>query len=136
MAEEFVHRPVIVDEVLEALRPRSGGRYVDGTLGGGNHAAAILSASAPNGFLFGSDRDSSAVEAARKRLAEFQGRFEIRQGKFSELADWVEQGSCDGVLLDLGVSSPQLDRPERGFSFQQGPLDMRMDTRQSTTAAD
>ncbi len=136
MAQEFVHRPVMLGEVLEALRPRSGGRYVDGTLGGGNHAAAILTASAPDGFLFGSDRDSSAVEAARKRLAEFQGRFEVRQGKFSELADWIEQGSCDGVLLDLGVSSPQLDRPERGFSFQQdGPLDMRMDQGQAVTAA-
>src|SRR5436190_7489159 len=136
MAEEFVHRPVMLGEVLEALRPRSGGRYVDGTLGAGNHAAAILAASAPDGFLFGSDRDRSAVEAARQRLSEFQGRFEVRQCKFSELADWIEQGSCDGVLLDLGVSSPQLDRPERGFSFQQdGPLDMRMDQGQAVTAA-
>src|SRR5437773_1809080 len=132
MAEEFLHRPVMVDEVLEGLRPRSGGRYVDGTLGAGNHSAAILTASAPGGFLFGSDRDISAVEAARKRLAEFRGRFEIRQGKFSELPNWIEHGSCDGVLLDLGVSSPQLDRPERGFSFQQdGPLDMRMDQGQA-----
>ena len=73
----------------------------------------------------------------RRRLAEFAGRFELRQGNFADLADWVEQGSCDGVLLDLGVSSPQLDEAERGFSFQQdGPLDMRMDRRQQLTAAD
>ena len=72
-----------------------------------------------------------------ERLAEFAGRFELRQGNFAELADWVPPGSCDGVLLDLGVSSPQLDEAERGFSFQQdGPLDMRMDRRQRLTAAD
>jgi 16S rRNA (cytosine1402-N4)-methyltransferase len=87
--------------------------------------------------LYGCDRDGVAVEAAARRLAEFAGRFEIRRGNFSELADWVPAGSCDGVLLDLGVSSPQLDVAERGFSFQQdGPLDMRMDSRQTMTAAD
>jgi 16S rRNA (cytosine1402-N4)-methyltransferase len=87
--------------------------------------------------LFGCDRDGGAVEAAERRLAEFAGRFEIRRGNFSELADWVPAGSCDGVLFDLGVSSPQLDLADRGFSFQQeGPLDMRMDSRQTTTAAD
>lgn len=123
-------------EVLAALQPRPGGRYVDGTLGGAGHAAAILEASAPTGFLYGGDRDAAALEAARRRLAEFAGRCELRQGNFSELADWIEPRSCDGVLLDLGVSSPQLDQPERGFSFQQeGPLDMRMDQRQSLTAA-
>jgi len=124
-------------EVLEALQPRPGGRWVDGTIGGGGHAEALLRASSPNGWLFGSDRDGAAVEAAGKRLAPFAGRYEIRRANFSELADWIEKDSCDGVLLDLGVSSPQLDEPERGFSFQQdGPLDMRMDTRQSLTAAD
>jgi 16S rRNA (cytosine1402-N4)-methyltransferase len=127
----------MVAEVLEALRPRSGGRYVDGTLGGSSHAAAILRASSPDGWLYGCDRDPAAVEAARERLSEFTGRFEVRQGNFSELAEWIGQRSCDGVLLDLGVSSPQLDRPERGFSFQQdGPLDMRMDPGQPATAAD
>jgi 16S rRNA (cytosine1402-N4)-methyltransferase len=110
---------------------------VDGTLGGGGHAAAILAASSPAGWLYGCDRDSAAVEAADRRLARFAGRFELRQANFADLADWVPAGSCDGVLLDLGVSGPQLDRAERGFSFQQdGPLDMRMDTRQSHTAAD
>jgi len=128
---------VLVAEVLAALQPRPAGRYVDGTLGGGGHAAAILAASSPTGWLYGCDRDSAAVEAASRRLAGFAGRFELRQASFAELASWVPAGSCDGVLLDLGPSSPQLDRAERGFSFQQeGPLDMRMDTRQGNTAAD
>jgi 16S rRNA (cytosine1402-N4)-methyltransferase len=133
---DFVHKPVMVAEVLEALRPKAGGRYVDGTLGGGGHAASILAASSPTGWLSGCDCDGAAIEAAKRRLAEFAGRFEIRRENFSDLAAWVPAGSCDGVLLDLGVSSPQLDQPERGFSFQQdGPLDMRMDDRQPMTAA-
>src|SRR5687767_8631824 len=127
----------MVEEVLEALRPRDGGLYVDGTVGAGGHAAAILRASASGGRLIGFDRDETAIEAARRRLAEFAGRFELRHGNFSELAETIERGSCDGVLLDLGVSSPQLDQAERGFSFQQeGPLDMRMDCRQAVTAAE
>jgi 16S rRNA (cytosine1402-N4)-methyltransferase len=134
---DFVHKPVMVAEVLDALKVASGGRFVDGTLGGAGHAEAILAASSPNGWLYGCDRDGAAVEAARKRLAQFAGRFEIRQGNFAELSSWVSPGSCDGVLLDLGVSSPQLDLAERGFSFQQdGPLDMRMDTGQGFTASD
>jgi 16S rRNA (cytosine1402-N4)-methyltransferase len=133
---EFAHKSVMLREVLEALRPRAGGRYADGTLGGGGHAAAILAASAPDGWLDGCDRDAVALESARQRLAPYAGRFELRQLNFADLASWIAPGSCDGVLLDLGVSSPQLDTAERGFSFQQdGPLDMRMDTRQSTTAA-
>jgi 16S rRNA (cytosine1402-N4)-methyltransferase len=96
-----------------------------------------LAASSPTGWLSGCDCDGTAVEAAGRRLAEFAGRFEIRRGNFSELADWVPANSCDGVLLDLGVSSPQLDVAGRGFSFQQdGPLDMRLDQRQPLTAAD
>ena len=127
----------MVAEVLAAIDPRAGGRYVDGTVGGGGHAAAILEASAPTGSLFGCDRDGAALEAAAARLAEFAGRFELRRGNFEELAAWVEAASCDGVVLDLGVSSLQLDRAERGFSFQQdGPLDMRMDRRQALRAAD
>jgi 16S rRNA (cytosine1402-N4)-methyltransferase len=133
----FVHKPVLLVEVLAALRPRSGGRYADGTVGGGGHAAAILAACAPEGWLFGCDRDGVAVAAARERLAQFAGRFELRHGNFADLAGGWPTGSCHGVLLDLGVSSPQLDTAERGFSFQQdGPLDMRMDVRQSLTAAE
>lgn len=124
-------------EVLEALRPKAGGCYADGTIGGAGHAAAILAASSPTGWLYGCDRDGAAIEAAGRRLGEFAGRFELRQGNFLELPDWVSPASCDGVLLDLGVSSPQLDTAARGFSFQQeGPLDMRMDTRQPLTAAE
>jgi 16S rRNA (cytosine1402-N4)-methyltransferase len=85
----------------------------------------------------GVDRDGTALRAAQERLAPFGGRFELRQGGFDRLADWVPPASCDGVMFDLGVSSPQLDHPERGFSFQtDGPLDMRMDPAQSLTAAD
>jgi len=124
-------------EVLNALNPRPGGRYADGTIGGGGHAAIILTASSPTGWLSGCDRDGDAIEATRARLAEFAGRFEIRRGNFAELAGWVPAAGCDGVLLDLGVSSPQLDCAGRGFSFQHdGPLDMRMDTRQPLEAAD
>ena len=134
---DYVHKPVMVAEVLDALRPKPDGRYADGTIGGGGHAAAILAASSPTGWLYGCDRDGAAVEAASRRLTEFAGRFEIRQGIFADLAGWVPAGRCDGVLLDLGVSSPQLDAAGRGFSFQQdGPLDMRMDPRQPLTAAD
>ncbi len=124
-------------EVVDALKPKPGGRYADGTVGGGGHAAAILDTSSPTGWLSGCDRDGAAVEAAARQLAAFAGRFEIRRGNFAELPDWVPAYSCDGVVFDLGVSSPQLDVAGRGFSFQQeGPLDMRMDSRQATTAAD
>ncbi len=132
----FFHKPVMVAEVLDTLKPKPGGRYVDGTLGGAGHAAAILAASSPTGWLFGCDRDGAAVDAARRRLADFAGRFEVRHGNFAELADWLPANSCNGVLLDLGVSSPQVDDSARGFSFQlDGPLDMRMDKRQPLTAA-
>jgi 16S rRNA (cytosine1402-N4)-methyltransferase len=127
----------MVTEALAGLGAKPNGRYADGTIGGGGHAAAILESSGPNGWLFGCDRDGAAVEAAQARLTRFAGRFEIRRGNFAELVEMAGSGSFDGVLLDLGVSSPQLDESERGFSFQQdGPLDMRMDSRQSVTAAE
>ena len=133
----FVHIPVLVQDVLEALSPRSGALCVDGTVGGGGHAAAWLAASSPSGRLFGCDRDGDAIEAAGVRLAEFAGRFELRRGNFADLAQWLPAGSCEAVLLDLGVSSHQLDEAERGFSFlQDGPLDMRQDQRDVGTAAD
>ncbi len=136
MAPDFAHSPVMVAEVVEALEPLPGGRYADGTIGGAGHAAVILAASSPSGWLFGCDRDGTAIEAAQRRLAEYAGRFEVRRGNFADLTEWVAPSSCDGVLLDLGASSAQLGAAERGFSFQQeGPLDMRMDTRQALTAA-
>ena len=137
MGPEFEHRPVMLAEVLDALKLTPGAWIADGTLGGSGHAASILAATSPNGRLFGCDRDGAAVEAARRRLAPFAGRIEIRQGNYADLASWVPAASCDGLLLDLGVSSPQLDSPERGFSFQRdGPLEMRMDASQGMTAAE
>jgi 16S rRNA (cytosine1402-N4)-methyltransferase len=134
---DFIHKPVLMAEVLECLQIKPGSLCLDGTVGGGGHAEAILKASAPNGRLFGCDRDGNAVAAARERLSAFPGRFEIRQGNYADMAEWLQPESCDAVLLDLGVSSPQLDKAERGFSFQQdGPLDMRMDQSQGPTAAD
>src|SRR5215207_3984545 len=135
----FIHQPVMMGEVLEGLAPQPAGRYVDATIGGAGHAEAILGASRPDGWLYGCDRDGAAIEAAEARLraAGYAGRFEIRRGNFSDLTGWIPAGSCDGVLFDLGVSSPQLDEPHRGFSFQaDGPLDMRMDSRQALTAAE
>lgn len=133
----FHHQPILLTEVVAALQPKPGGRYVDGTLGGSGHAAAVLRASSPTGRLFACDRDGEAVAVARERLCEFGDRVEIRQGNYSELGGWIEAGSCDGVLLDLGVSSYQLDTAARGFSFlQDGPLDMRMNPKQGESAAD
>src|SRR5437773_4089148 len=103
----------MVAEVLEALEPLTGGRYADGTIGGAGHAAAILAASSPSGWLYGCDRDGAAVEAARERLAEFAGRIEIRQGNFAELAEWVPAGSCDGGRLDPGGHSAPPAPPAR-----------------------
>jgi 16S rRNA (cytosine1402-N4)-methyltransferase len=132
----FIHKPVMEAEVVEALGPMPAGLIADGTVGGGGHAAAILRTSSPAGRLVACDRDAMAVEAATARLSEFAGRFEIRRGNYADMADWIPPESCDGVLLDLGVSSPQLDVAGRGFSFQQdGPLDMRQDQRQELTAA-
>lgn len=133
----FAHIPVMLEQVLSGLQVRSGGRWLDGTVGGAGHAEAILEATSPTGWLYGSDRDAAAIRAAEERLQRFAGRFELRRGNFTEVGDWIPAGSCDGALLDLGVSSHQLDTAERGFSFQQdGPLDMRMDDRQSLTASE
>jgi 16S rRNA (cytosine1402-N4)-methyltransferase len=134
---EFLHKSVMLGEVLEALQPKPGSKYADGTIGGSGHAAAILRASAPDGWLFGMDRDETALAVARERLAEFEGRFELRRGNFAEMADWIPAGTCAGVLMDVGVSSPQLDVAERGFSFaSEGPLDMRMNQEDPVTAGD
>lgn len=124
-------------ETLAALRPRAGQAYWDGTCGGAGHSEAILQASSPTGFLYACDQDGDAIAAANVRLAPFAGRFDLRRLNFADGAEFVPAGSCAGVLLDLGVSSPQLDTPERGFSFQHdGPLDMRMSQSAPRTAAD
>ena len=133
---EFIHEPVLLEEALPALQPAAGLLFVDGTVGGGGHAEAILSASGPDGRLVGFDRDDWALAAAAKRLKRFGDRLELYREPFAGLAKRLGKASCDGVLLDLGVSSPQLDEAERGFSFQvEGPLDMRMDRRQPVSAA-
>jgi len=132
---EFIHEPVLLEEVLLALQPAAGRLYVDGTVGGGGHAEAILEASGPGGRLVGFDRDDWALAAAARRLKRFGDRLELHREPFAGLAKCLAKASCDGVLLDLGVSSPQLDEAERGFSFQvEGPLDMRMDRRQPVSA--
>lgn len=136
--EEAVHVPVLLREVLEALRPERGGVFVDATLGLGGHAEAILAAS-PGVRLVGIDRDPEALALARERLARFQDRFVAVEGRHEELTlhlDRLGLAEVDGVLADLGVSSMQLDRAERGFSFMKdGPLDMRMG-KSGPTAAD
>lgn len=133
----FNHIPVMLEEVMTALRPSEGGRYADGTVGGGGHAVVLLERSGATGWVTGFDRDGEAIEAAAAALRRFAGRFELRRCNFSEMGEWIESGSLDGVLLDLGVSSPQFDRPSRGFSVNKlGPLDMRQDNRQTLTAAD
>lgn len=138
--ELFAHRSVLYQETLVALSPRSGGRYVDGTVGAGGHAAGILQASAPHGQLLGLDLDPAALELAAQRLAEFGGRAILQRGSYGQMSQHLAAmgwDAVDGILLDLGASSMQFDRPERGFSFQQeGPLDMRFDPNGSTTAAD
>jgi 16S rRNA (cytosine1402-N4)-methyltransferase len=134
------HVPVMTREVLAALNVRPGGRYIDGTVGAGGHAYAIMEAAAPGGSLLGIDRDPRALEQARHRLARFGEDVRLEQGSFAEMAQICEKYSfapVHGVLLDLGLSSMQLEEAERGFSFQrEGPLDMRFDPEQEVTAAD
>lgn len=123
--EPFHHVPVLLDEVLELLPPGPGLLYADGTLGGAGHALAMVERGCA---LVGCDQDLSALAAARERLAPWGERVELHHARFSALAGLLGERRADLVLLDLGVSSPQLDRPERGFSFRaDGPLDFRMD---------
>ena len=134
------HRPVFLREVLEALRPRSGGVYVDCTFGRGGHAVALLERIGPEGIVIGLDKDPEAVATGRK-LAERDARLHIHRGPFSGLAQVAKAedvfGTVDGILFDLGVSSPQLDAAGRGFSFRRnGPLDMRMDPDAGPSAAE
>lgn len=134
------HVPVLFAEVMAALRPASGGAYLDGTLGAGGHAAGLLDAAAPDGRLLGLDRDPSAVAFAANRLAPFGQRATLVVSSFGDMADVAPAhgfDAVDGVLLDLGLSSRQLGDAARGFSFAyDGPLDMRFDARSGPTAAD
>jgi 16S rRNA (cytosine1402-N4)-methyltransferase len=137
---EEAHLPVLLEETMAWLSPRPGGSYCDGTVGLGGHARAILERSSPDGRLIGLDRDPDALAAARTRLEPFGDRVTLVHARFSEARSVLERLGMipiDGFLVDLGVSSPQLDRPERGFSFRNdGPLDMRMDPTQGETAAE
>jgi len=136
----FEHRTVMRAEVLRFLQPTPGGCYVDATVGGGGHAEAILEAVGPEGRLLAFDRDEVALEAAGHRLARFGTQVRLQYGYFSKVGEAVLEAGVsrvDGILADLGVSSPQLDKADRGFSFgQDGPLDMRMDRTRGITAAD
>ena len=133
------HEPVLVAEVLAQLAPHTGGLYLDGTVGGGGHASAILGASAPDGKLLGIDRDPAALAMAGRELRRFGDRVVLARGNFAvldELAGEHNFAPVDGVLLDLGLSSIQLADEERGFSFRsRGRLDMRADPDLRTTAA-
>ncbi len=131
------HEPVLLAEALAMLAVKPGGLYVDGTLGMGGHAAAILDAGAPTARLVAFDRDAETMEKARAGLAAYGDRVRFVHGDFREIPRHLGDARADGILLDLGVSSVQLDTAGRGFSFQSdGPLDMRMDRSQGETAAD
>jgi len=137
MESDAAHVPVLLAEALELLAVRPGGLWVDGTVGLGGHARALLRASAPGGRLLGLDRDTETLELARATLLPFGERARVEPGDFREIDEHLRGERADGILLDLGFSSVQLDTPERGFSFQrEGPLDMRMDRRGGETAAD
>jgi 16S rRNA (cytosine1402-N4)-methyltransferase len=131
------HIPVMLNEAVEGLAVRAGGRYLDGTFGRGGHARAVLSRLGPDGRLLLMDQDPQAIATAQRDFAD-DARVTIRHANFATLAEWDETAAgLDGVLLDLGVSSPQLDEAARGFSFMaDAPLDMRMDTSQGENAAD
>lgn len=131
------HVPVMLTQVLEGLRVRAEGTYLDGTFGRGGHARAVLDRLGPGGRLLLMDRDPEAIASAQRDFGA-DARVRIRHASFAELAEWEETAAgLDGVLLDLGVSSPQLDDPARGFSFQgDGPLDMRMDPTRGASAAE
>ena len=131
------HLPVLLAESLELLAVRPGGLYVDGTLGLGGHASEVLRRSAPDGRFLGVDKDGETLERAMARLAPFGPRARFAQADFREIPELLAGALVDGILLDLGVSSVQLDSAERGFSFQaDGPLDMRMDRTRGETAAE
>lgn len=131
------HIPVLFDPCMRIMDPRPGGLYADGTLGAGGHSEGILNASAPDGKLLAFDLDPAAIEIASERLRKFGERVRIVNDSYVNLGLYADVNSLDGFIVDLGVSSMQLDRQERGFSFlQDGPLDMRFSPDQPLSAAD
>lgn len=139
MTQQFSHITVLLNEAIEGLALKAGGIYIDATFGRGGHTRQLLSQLSEDGTLYAIDRDPTAIAVARE-LEKEDSRFKILPGPFSGLAQYVEElgltGKVDGVLMDLGVSSPQLDDAERGFSFMRnGPLDMRMDPTSGRSAA-
>ncbi|MCB8927094.1 MAG: 16S rRNA (cytosine(1402)-N(4))-methyltransferase RsmH [Ardenticatenaceae bacterium] len=136
----FNHIPVLFDEVLDLLRPQANGRYIDGTLGAGGHTAGLLQKSAPSGRVLVFDKDAEAIAFAQKQLEPFGERVTYVHASYAEMGRIAPTNGfdqVDGILLDLGLSSRQLDNAQRGFSFMKdGPLDMRFDTSQGETAAD
>ena len=140
MSIECAHKPVLLDECIEALSIRPDGVYVDGTLGRAGHSYEIAKRLGTGGCLVGIDRDSDAIEAGNKRLSEYRDKVKLYHGNFRDMAyilDELKISGADGILLDLGVSSPQLDEAERGFSYMEdAPLDMRMDRSCGVTAAE
>jgi 16S rRNA (cytosine1402-N4)-methyltransferase len=138
--QTFEHTTVLLEETVDAVLPRDGGRYIDCTLGGAGHSERLLKKSAPSGLLLAFDQDTSAIEHAKQKLQAYEGRVQFVHANFRHIAEEASARKftdVDGVLFDLGVSSPQFDEGERGFSYRfDAPLDMRMDTRQTLTAAD
>ena len=134
------HIPVLFDEVLALLQPKANGRYIDGTLGAGGHTAGLLQKSAPSGRILVFDKDVEAIAFAKKQLQSFGDRITYIHASYAQMGSLAPDhgfDQVDGILLDLGLSSRQLDNAQRGFSFmKEGPLDMRFDTTQGETAAD
>ena len=138
---EFKHYSVLLEETIENLNIKPDGNYVDGTLGGGGHSYQIAKRLSDKGRLIGIDQDADAIQAAGERLEEFKDRVTIIRSNYANMKEELERigiQKVDGIILDLGVSSFQLDTPERGFTYREesAPLDMRMDDRQSLTARD
>lgn len=137
---EFQHKSVLLRETIDSLKVKPGGIYVDGTLGGGGHAFELCSRLGKDGRLIGIDQDEAAISAASERLSEYKGQVTIVRSNYSRMPQVLDElgiGKVDGIYLDLGVSSYQLDTPERGFTYREDvPLDMRMDQREPMTAAD
>ncbi len=138
--QDSLHTPVLYKEIIHALQPKNPGRYVDGTVGAGGHARGILEACAPDGRLLGMDVDPQALAAARETLAPYGQRVVLVQASYTSLLGELQRigwDAVDGIVLDFGVSSMQLDQPERGFTFQrEAPLDMRFDPGHGMTAGD